>query len=133
MSSPFRKPDKIILSGCLHGGDASEKISFQLDLFAYIRRTGAERSYWHLYWAWDVLAPCYLCQLQLVWSRSTEETFKQRVGSCAWIVDTNHRNQDEGDSARQGNVGESCHQLQLLTGTKYKSGTAYDSECSRET
>ena len=42
MSSPFRKPDKIILSGCLHGGDASEKISFQLDLFAYIRRTGAE-------------------------------------------------------------------------------------------
>ena len=42
MSSPFRKPDKIILSGCLHGGDASEKISFQLDLFAYIRRTGPE-------------------------------------------------------------------------------------------
>ena len=39
------------------------------------------------------------------WYTEAEETIKQRVctvGSCAWIVDvdTNHRNQDEGDSAK---------------------------------
>ena len=36
------------------------------------------------------------------WYTEAEETIKQHLGSCAWIVDvdTNHRNQDEGDSAK---------------------------------
>ena len=120
MSSPFRNPspDKIILSGSLHGGVASEKISFQIDSPDRSGAAGIDIGHQ------DVPAPCYLRQQQSVWSRSTEETIKQRVGSCAWmwipITGTRTR-----VTASQWNVGESCLQLQLLTGTKYKSGTAF--------